>query len=154
MKTWIKNNPKPDGTDYDLHRDGLKIYVTIDSRMQKYAEAAMKEHMSNLQRVFFKEQKRNKTAPFYKLDKNQIAVTMEQAMKRSNRWIRMKLNGASEKEIKDSFNKKTDRWYKENGDDYDNDLQNYIDFLEDENYKLRYMVENGLGEADLENDCL
>jgi RecJ-like exonuclease len=53
-----------------------------------------------------------------------------------------------------TFNKKTDRWYKENGDDYDNDLQNYIDFLEDENYKLRYMVENGLGEADLENDCL
>jgi len=60
MKTWIKNHPKPDGTDYNLHRDGLKIYVTIDSRMQKYAEEAMAEHMANLQRVFDKEQKKNK----------------------------------------------------------------------------------------------
>ena len=107
MKTWIKNNPKPDGTAYNLHRDGLKIYVTIDSRMQKYAEEAMQEHMANLQRVFNKEQLRNKTAPFYDLDKNQVASTMEQAMKRSNRWIRMKSNGASEDEIKASFNEKT-----------------------------------------------
>jgi len=107
MKGWIKNNPKPDGTEYNLHRDGLKIYVTIDSRMQKYAEEAMKEHMSNLQRIFNKEQKRNKTAPFYALDKDQIAFTMGQAMKRSNRWIRMKSNGASENEIKASFQEKT-----------------------------------------------
>lgn len=107
MKTWIKNNPKPDGTDYNLHRDGLKIYVTIDSRMQKYAEEAVKEHLSNLQRVFNKEQKRNKTAPFYDLDKDQVAATMGQAMKRSNRWIRMKSNGASENEIKASFQEKT-----------------------------------------------
>lgn len=107
MKTWIKNNPKPDGTKYNLHRDGLKIYVTIDSRMQLYAEEAMKEHMSNLQRIFFKEQKRNKTAPFYDIDKNQIASTMDQAMKRSNRWKRMKKNGASEKDIRASFNEKT-----------------------------------------------
>jgi len=52
------------------------------------------------------------------------------------------------------YKKRATGWYKDNGDDYDNDLQNYIDFLEEENYKLRYMVENGLGEADLENDCL
>ncbi len=107
MKGWIQNNPKADGTEYNLYRDGLKIYVTIDSRMQKYAEEAMKEHMTNLQRVFNKEQKRNKTAPFYDLDKDQVASTMEQAMKRSNRWIRMKSNGASEKEIKASFDEKT-----------------------------------------------
>lgn len=106
MKKWIKNNPKPDGTFYNLHRDGLKIYVTINSRMQTYAEEAMKEHMSNLQRVFFKEQKHNKTAPFYDLDKHQIANTMLQAMKRSNRWHRMKKQGKSEKEILASFNKK------------------------------------------------
>ncbi|SNR38327.1 penicillin-binding protein 1A [Lutibacter agarilyticus] len=108
MKGWIKNNPKPDGTNYNLHRDGLKIYVTLDSRMQKYAEEAMNEHMSNLQRVFDKEQKRNRTAPFYDIDKKQIAVTMSQAMKRSNRWKRMKKNGASEKEIRASFNEKTE----------------------------------------------
>ncbi|MDD3720964.1 MAG: transglycosylase domain-containing protein [Lutibacter sp.] len=107
MKTWIKNNPKPDGTDYNLQRDGLKIYVTIDSRMQKYAEEAMKEHMANLQRVFNKEQKRNKTAPFYDLNKDQVASTLAQAMKRSDRWIRMKSNGASEQEIKASFEEKT-----------------------------------------------
>ncbi|AMC11265.1 penicillin-binding protein [Lutibacter profundi] len=106
MKKWIKRNPKPDGTFYNLHRDGLKIYVTIDSRMQKYAEEAMKEHMSNLQRVFFKEQKHNRTAPFYDLDKKQITNTIERAMKRSNRWKRMKRSGASVKEIKASFDKK------------------------------------------------
>ncbi|UMB59687.1 transglycosylase domain-containing protein [Lutibacter sp. A80] len=108
MKTWIKNNPKPDGTDYNLHRDGLKIYVTLDSRMQQHAEDAMAEHMSNLQRVFDKEQKRNKTAPFYDIDKTQIATTISQAMKRSERWRKMKNNGASEKEIKASFDKKTE----------------------------------------------
>jgi penicillin-binding protein 1A len=107
MKDWIKNNPKPDGTEYNIHRDGLKIYVTIDSRMQQYAEEAMAEHMANLQSVFNKEQKRNRTAPFYDLDKSEITSTIEQAMKRSNRWIRMKSNGASEKEIKASFDEKT-----------------------------------------------
>ncbi len=108
MKTWIKNNPKPDGTDYNIHRDGLKIYVTLDSRMQQHAEDAMAEHMANLQRVFDKEQKRNRTAPFYDIDKQQIATTIEQAMKRSERWRKMKNNGASEKEIKASFEEKTD----------------------------------------------
>jgi len=107
MKDWIKKNPKPDGSEYNIHRDGLKIYVTIDSRMQQYAEEAMQEHMANLQRVFFKEQKRNRTAPFYELDKHQIASTIEQAMKRSNRWRRMETNGASEKEIRASFDEKT-----------------------------------------------
>ncbi len=107
MKTWIKNNKKPDGTNYNLQRDGLKIYVTIDSRMQKYAEEAMQEHISNLQRVFDKEQKRNKTAPFYNLDKNQVESTMSQAMKRSDRWIRMRSNGASDDEIRASFQEKT-----------------------------------------------
>jgi len=106
MKKWIKNNPKPDGTFYNLHRDGLKIYVTIDSRMQTYAEEAMKEHMANLQRVFFKEQKHNKTAPFYDLDKQEIEDALTRAMKRSNRWHRMKKQGKSEKEILASFNKK------------------------------------------------
>ncbi|WP_372745565.1 penicillin-binding protein 1A [Lutibacter sp.] len=108
MKTWIEEHPKPDGTKYNLHRDGLKIYVTIDSRMQKYAEEAMAEHMANLQRVFNKEQKKNKKAPFYDLDDAQIESTILQSMKRSNRWIRMKSNGASEDEILKSFNEKTD----------------------------------------------
>ncbi|NLP57202.1 penicillin-binding protein 1A [Lutibacter sp. B1] len=107
MKDWIKKNPKPDGTEYNIYRDGLKIYVTLDSRMQQYAEEAMQEHMANLQRAFFNEQKKNKTAPFYDLDSKQITTTVEQAMKRSNRWIRMRAAGASEKEIRASFEEKT-----------------------------------------------
>jgi len=107
MKIWIKNNPKPDGTQYNLYRDGLKIYTTIDSRMQKYAEEAMEEHMANLQRVFLKEQKKNRTAPFYDLDNEQIEYTMNQAMKRSNRWRSMKNQGISEDSIRASFKEKT-----------------------------------------------
>lgn len=111
LKDWTedKKNFKPNGTPYDIYRDGLKIYVTIDSRMQKYAEEAMQEHMSNLQRVFFKAQEKNKTAPFYDLNEKQIKrVIMEPAIKRSNRWKRMKKQGKSEKEIRASFNEKTD----------------------------------------------
>ena len=108
MKKWIRNNPKPDGTKYNLHSDGLKIYVTLDSRMQQYAEESMQEHMANLQRIFFKEQKRNKTAPFYDLEKEDEDRLMKIAMKRSNRWRRMKLHGKSEKEILASFKEKTE----------------------------------------------
>jgi len=106
MRTWIKNNQKPDGTNYNLYRDGLKIFVTIDSRMQKHAEEAMQEHMSNLQRVFFKEQKKNRTAPFYDLKPDQITSNMMRSMKRSTRWKSMKKNGKSKKEILASFDEK------------------------------------------------
>ena len=108
LRGWVKDNPKPDGTKYDIFRDGLKVYVTLDSRMQKYAEEAMQEHMSNLQHVFFKQQKLNRTAPFYDLTKKEIKRTMESAMKRSNRWKRMKKAGVSEKDIHTSFETKTE----------------------------------------------
>ncbi len=117
MKKWIKENPKPDGSNYNIYRDGLKIYVTIDSRMQKYAEEAVDEHVSNLQNIFFKIQKKNKTAPFYDIEEDQIKSTMLSAMKRSNRWRKMKKNGKSEKEILASFHEETDMrvfsWEKE-----------------------------------------
>ncbi len=111
MKDWTEDeqNFKPDGTAYDIYRDGLKIYVTIDSRMQKYAEEAMEEHMANLQRIFFKVQETNRTAPFYELSEKDIQrQIIEPAMKRSNRWKRMKKQGVSEKDIRASFNEKTD----------------------------------------------
>jgi len=108
MKKWIKKNPKPNGESYNIYRDGLKIYVTLDSRLQKYAEDAMSLHMSNLQSVFFKQQKRNKTAPFYDLDTKQIERTMLSAMKRSDRWKKMKKSGKSEKEILASFQEQTE----------------------------------------------
>ncbi|WP_117883884.1 penicillin-binding protein 1A [Aureibaculum luteum] len=108
LKTWVKDNKKPDGTEYNIYRDGLKIYVTLDSRMQQYAEDAMKEHMSNLQRVFYKQQKKNKNAPYYDLTVKEIERNMESAMKRSNRFRRMKKAGVSEADIKKSFNEKTE----------------------------------------------
>jgi penicillin-binding protein 1A len=108
MKNWIKDNPKPNGESYNIYRDGLKIYVTLDSRMQKNAEEAMAEHMSNLQSVFYKQQKSNKTAPFYDLEPEQIERTMLAAMKRSDRWRKMKKNGVEEKQIIASFHEKTE----------------------------------------------
>lgn len=108
MRGWMKDNPKPNGESYNIYRDGLKIYVTIDSRMQKYAEEAMEEHMSNLQSVFFKQQKRNKTAPFYDLTNQQVKRTMLSAIKRSDRWRKMKKAGKSEKEILESFQTETE----------------------------------------------
>lgn len=107
MREWSKTHAKVNGDPYNIYRDGLKIYVTIDSRLQENAEAAVEEHMSNLQRVFDKQQKSNKTAPFYDLENDQIEYTMLAAMKRSDRWRKMKRNGASEKEIKESFMKET-----------------------------------------------
>ncbi len=106
MKKWIKNNPKPNGDTYNLMRDGLKIYVTLDSRMQEYAEEAVQEHMANLQRAFFNEHKRNKTAPFIDLTKGEIESTLNNAMKRSERWRKMKKAGISQKEIIASFKEK------------------------------------------------
>jgi len=107
MRTWVKNNPKPNGEQYDIFSDGLKIYVTIDSRMQKYAEEAVSEHMANLQSYFFNEQKRNKTAPFYDLEKDQIKGIFERAKKNSDRYKRLKIGGKSPKEINEIFNTKT-----------------------------------------------
>ena len=106
LRKWVQNNPKPNGEEYNIFRDGLKIYVTIDSRMQKYAEEAIAEHVSNLQSYFFKEQKRNKTAPFYDLEKSQIKGILERAKRNSDRYKKLKIAGKSTKEIDKIFNKK------------------------------------------------
>ncbi|WP_299156514.1 transglycosylase domain-containing protein [uncultured Tenacibaculum sp.] len=108
LKRWAKNNLKPNGEPYNIYKDGLKVYVTIDSRMQKYAEEAVEEHMANLQSFFFKEQKKNRTAPFYDLDKKEILNSMKRGKRSSNRYKRMKAAGKSEKEIEKSFNTDTD----------------------------------------------
>ncbi len=108
MREWVKSNLKPDGEQYDIFKDGLKIYVTIDSRIQKYAEEAVKEHMANLQSYFFAEQKYNKKAPFYDIDKEQIEDILERSKKNSDRYRRLKAAGVSSKEIDKIFNTKTD----------------------------------------------
>jgi penicillin-binding protein 1A len=108
MRNWVENNPKPDGEKYDIFKDGLKIYVTIDSRMQKYAEEAVKEHMANVQSYFFTEQKRNKNAPFYGIGKEDIDGIIERGKRNADRYIRLKAAGKSKREIDEIFNTKTD----------------------------------------------
>lgn len=108
MKDWIKNNPKPDGTKYNLYNDGLKVYTTIDSRMQLYAENAVQQHMSRLQAEFFKQNapNRNPTAPFIDLSTDEINSLLKNAMKQSERWRKLKYDlGKSNKEIEASFYK-------------------------------------------------
>jgi len=110
MKDWIKNNPKPDGEKYNLYNDGLKIYTTIDSRMQQYAEDAVAKHMPRLQAEFDNQNTpdKNATAPFLELEANEIKSLMNVAMRRSERWRHMKYDlGKSEEDIIASFDKPT-----------------------------------------------
>ncbi|MDX6745295.1 transglycosylase domain-containing protein [Polaribacter sp. PL03] len=107
MRKWVQEHPKPNGEEYNIFTDGLKIYVTLDSRMQKYAEEAIDEHMSNLQSFFFKEQEKNKTAPFYDIDKEQVIGIINRAKKNSERYKRLKIAGKSSKYIEEVFKKKT-----------------------------------------------
>ncbi|QSW91437.1 MULTISPECIES: transglycosylase domain-containing protein [Flavobacterium] len=107
LKKWVTENKKPDGTEYDIYKDGLRIYTTIDSRMQKYAEEAVAEHMKNLQQQFFIEQKNNKNAPFVNITQAETDRIMTQAMKNSVRWAQMKEMDKSEDDIIASFKVKT-----------------------------------------------
>jgi penicillin-binding protein 1A len=107
MKKWVAENKKPDGSDYDIYKDGLKIYTTIDSRMQQYAEEAVSEHMKNLQQQFFLEMKTNKNAPFVNITQAETDRIMMQAMKNSTRWAIMKDMDKSEDDIIASFKVKT-----------------------------------------------
>lgn len=110
LKGWCDSNYKADGTNYDLYKDGLKIYTTIDSRMQRYAEEAVREHLKNdLQPAFFKHWRGIPNAPFvFEGDVNdEIAETkriLNQAMKRSDRYIKMKEEGIPEDSIRYVFN--------------------------------------------------
>ena len=108
LKKWTKNNPKPNGEFYNINRDGLKIFVTLDSRMQQYAQEAVQEHISNLQKYFFKEQQKNETAPFYDLEEEQVDAIYKRARKRSDRFRRMQKNGYSDQQIDSAFNASTD----------------------------------------------
>lgn len=107
LKKWCEENPKPDGTKYDVYRDGLKIYTTIDSRLQRYAEEAVKEHLTELQQSFDKELKKKKNAPFaWNVNKEEIKNLLNQGMKRSERYRSMKKAGATEADIQKAFNTK------------------------------------------------
>jgi penicillin-binding protein 1A len=107
MKKWAKENKKPDGSDYDIYSDGLKIYTTIDSKMQEHAEEAVQAHMKNLQQEFFAQQKTNKNAPFVNITEAETQKIINQAMRNSERWRVMKDMEKSEEEIIASFKVKT-----------------------------------------------
>ena len=107
MTEWCKNNPKNDGSFYDIYKDGLKIYTTIDARMQCHAEAAVKEHVCDyLQPLFFEHWKGQKNAPFYHLSEKETEAILTAAMKRSERYAVMKDAGYSNEEIRKAFNTK------------------------------------------------
>lgn len=110
---WIEKNPKPDGTKYDIYTDGLKIYSTIDSRMQRYAEEAVRDHLGKtLQPSFFREKKGVKGAPYTtnreELSSSQLNGLINKAMKQSDRYYAMKNAGYSESEIDRAFHTPTE----------------------------------------------
>ena len=107
MRTWTKENPKADGTNYDIFRDGLRIYTTIDSRLQQIGESSVAAHMSNLQKEFFFQNtpKLNPTAPFLDLREGEIDTLLQNTAQRSERWQKMRLAGKDEETIWASFKK-------------------------------------------------
>ena len=113
MRLWKENplygfcnkNHKPDGTPYDLYHDGLRIYTTIDSRMQKYAEEAVSEHMQDLQKSFFREKRRKSYAPFsMDLTNEDIDGIMNRSMRQTDRYRGLKKQGLNENDIRKVFN--------------------------------------------------
>ena len=103
INNYLKEYEKETGKDVNIYRDGLKIFVTLDSKMQKYAEEAIKEHMTNLQKSFDSEQRRNPNRPFYFLKKKQIDDIMLAAMKRTGRYKQLAAEGVSEDSIMMDF---------------------------------------------------
>ncbi len=105
---WILKNPKPDGTYYDIYTDGLKIYTTIDVRMQQYAEEAVYEHLGGtLQPAFFREKQGQKTGPYTtnssELSQSGVMNLIKNAMKQTERWRVFKNAGWSESDIEKTF---------------------------------------------------
>ncbi|MDL2291544.1 transglycosylase domain-containing protein [Bacteroides sp. OttesenSCG-928-F21] len=103
---WCVKNEKKDGSNYNLYTDGLKIYTTINSRMQRYAEEAVTEHLGlDLQERFFKEKAKKKTAPYSRhLTEKEVNEILDRSVKQSERYRNMKAAGKSEAEIKTAFN--------------------------------------------------
>jgi len=102
---WLNKNPKPDGSSYNLDKDGLKIYTTINSKMQRYAEEAIVEHLSkNLQPAFTSELRWRSRPPFSNSDpKNVLDGIMKMGRRGSDRYRNLRLAGLSESEIISSF---------------------------------------------------
>lgn len=105
---WVEKNRKPDGTKYDIYNDGLKIYTTIDSRMQRYAEEAVREHMESLQGQFFRE-KRNWSGAPYTSNRGELSDAgrenlIRAAMRQSERGRVARVAGISTDSLERQFN--------------------------------------------------
>lgn len=107
MKNWVKEHKKSDGEEYDIYGDGLKIYTTIDSKIQQHAEEAVQAHIANLQEEFFIQQKDNKNAPFLSITPAETQKIFDQAMRNSERWRILKDMDKTDEEIIASFKVKT-----------------------------------------------
>lgn len=108
LKKWIddEENFKSDGTKYNIYSDGLKVYTTIDYRMQEYAEIAVDRHLEKLQKEFNRQNKNNKTSPFRSVNKEEIKRIINRGIKNSPRYKEMKKKDFTEEEILASFDKK------------------------------------------------
>jgi penicillin-binding protein 1A len=105
LKKWCSEHLKPNGKPYDMYRDGLKVYCTIDTRMQEHAEHAMEKHMADLQKSFDATLKKKKNRPFsWKVKQDEIDQIMNSAKKRSDRYRKMKKAEMSDAEIDKAFN--------------------------------------------------
>lgn len=106
LKDWVETHKKADGSDYNIYTDGLKIYTTIDSRMQAHAEKAVRDHMSNLQRVFREVDGGRADFPFYfsSNSASEVRKLLEGAMRQTPRYRRLKKLGVSSDSITKAFN--------------------------------------------------
>lgn len=107
MDAWCKKHINPEtGKPYNIYKDGLKIYTTIDSRLQQYAEESVNEHMVEVNKSFAKECQNKKNAPFaWNVSKEEIDAMMMSAIKRSDRYRKLKENNVSQEEILKTFHK-------------------------------------------------
>ena len=106
LNEWAKNTTRADGQPYNIYRDGLRIYTTIDSRMQHYAEEAVKEFMGKeLQPMFYNHWKGQKNAPFSNVTADEIDHILETSMKRTDRYRILKNEGMPMDSIKAEFDR-------------------------------------------------
>lgn len=116
---WCNKNINKNGQPYNIYTDGLKVYTTIDSRMQRFAESAVQEHVvGTLQPLFEKELKSNPNRPYARdIPSDQAKKDLDRAIRQSERWVTMKRAGYSEDEIMTAFRTPLDMTvYTEKGD--------------------------------------
>lgn len=108
LEAYLKEYEDKYGIEYNLYRDGLKIYTSIDSKMQKMGEKAIKKHLKKMQRTFFATQKGRKRAPFYGISEAKRQRIFEAAMRRTEVYAHLKKSGKTEEQILEEFNKPRD----------------------------------------------